>query len=287
MIDEQTVWDDIWPIVERLIAATLAEDPQAIRPLLLPGGQAADALDLYGFVVFDILLKTILGRERLGLVRAIEADGGQAIFIEYAWPDPAAGRGYTAVDVVAVRLERAAGGWLVDEINPAAVDLPLNSARAAGILAGTQAMSEAGKLPAEPWVLPVALYAGALQLPLAPGAAADAVEAALLPGLQARSFGLRPQLFGRRLWRDFVAAARPELDRPAVWAAAVEFIIGEQSGREQTQAAVGRAYRAPLGGVAGRVKHITRALAITGRDDRYSDFVTTEIVYNTESNPKR
>ena len=169
MIDEQTVWDDIWPVVERLIAATLAEDPQAIRPLLLPGGQAADALDLFGFVVFDILLKTVLGRERLGLVRAIEADAGRAVFIEYAWPEPAAGRGYTAVDVVAVRLARAADGWRVDEINPAALDLPLNSARSAGILAGTQAMSEAGKLPAEPWVLPVALFAGALQLPLQPG----------------------------------------------------------------------------------------------------------------------
>ena len=285
MIDEQTVWDDIWPVVERLIAATLAEDPQAIRPLLLPGGQAADALDLFGFVVFDILLKTVLGRERLGLVRAIEADAGRAVFIEYAWPEPAAGRGYTAVDVVAVRLARAADGWRVDEINPAALDLPLNSARSAGILAGTQTMSEAGKLPAEPWVLPVALFAGALQLPLQPGAAADAVEAALLPGLQARGFGLLPQIYGRRLWRDFVAATRPELDRPAVWAAAVEFILSEQGGRTLTQAAVARHYRAPLGGVAGRVKHIMRLLAITSHDARYSDFATTEIVYNTESNP--
>ena len=285
MIDEQTVWDDIWPVVERLIAATLAEDPPAIRPLLLPSGQAAEALDLFGFVVFDILLKTVLGRERLGLVQAIEADGGQAVYIEYAWPDPTAGRGYTAVDVVAVRLARAGGGWLVDEINPAAADLPLNSARAVGILAGTQAMSETGQLPAEPWVLPVALYAGALQLPLQPGAATDAVEAALLPGLQARGFGLLPQIYGRRLWCDYVAAARPELDRPAVWAAAVEFIMGEQSGRSQTQATVGRFYRAPLGGVAGRVKHIVRTLGIVARDARYSDFATTEIVYNHEGNP--
>ena len=45
MIDEQTVWDDIWPIVERLIAATLAEESQAIRSLVLPGSLAADALD--------------------------------------------------------------------------------------------------------------------------------------------------------------------------------------------------------------------------------------------------
>lgn len=279
MIDEKTVWDDIWPVVEQLIAATVAEDPQTLRAHLLPGGQADDALDLFGFVVFDILLKTVLGRERLGLVRAIEADEGRAVFIEYAWPDPAAGRGYTAVDVVAVRLERADGGWRVTEINPASADLPLNTLRATSILAGTQVMSDEGKLPSEPWVLPVALYAGLLQLPLRPEAMADPVEAALLPGLQARGFGLLPLIYGRRLWRDFRAAARPDLDRPAVWAAAVEFILSEHSNRGETQAAVGRQYRAPLGGVASRVKHIRRALGIEGLDARYSDFQTTEIIY--------
>ena len=117
--------------------------------------------------------------------------------------------------------------------------------------------------------------------------ATDAVEAALLPGLQARGYGLLPQVYGRRLWRDFVAAARPELDRPAVWAVAVEYLIGQQSNRAESQAAVGRFYRAPLGGVAGRAKHIARVLGIQGPDSRYSDLATTEIVYNPESNPKR
>jgi len=283
MIDEQTVWDDIWPVVERLIAGAAAEDAPAMRQLLLPGGQAADALDLFGHAVFDILLKTVLGRERLGLVRAIEADDGAAVFLEYAWPDPGAGRNYTAVDVVAVRLAQQAGAWRVVEVNPASADLPLNSIRATSILAGTQVMSAEGKLPAEPWILPVALYAGVLRLPLQPDAAADAVEAALLPGLQARDYGLLSLIYGRRLWRDFVAAARPELDRPAAWAAAVEFIMGEQSNHTETQAAVGRFYGAPLGGVSGRVKHIKRALGIDGLDTRYSDFATTQIIYNTES----
>jgi hypothetical protein len=284
MIDERTVWDDIWPVVERLIAAAVAEDPQTIRQLLYPQGQAADALDLFGFVVFDILLKTVLGRERLGLTRAIEGDGGESVFIEYAWPDPATGRGYTAVDVVAVRLARGHDRWRVVEINPAAVDLPLNSMRATSILAGTQVMNDEGKLPSEPWILPVALYAGLLQLPLRPEAAADPVEAQLLPGLQARGFGLLPLIYGRRLWRDFVAAAQPDLDRPAAWAAAVEVILGELSNHGQTQAAVGRQYRAPLGGVASRVKHIRRALDIADFDARYSDLKTTEIVYK-ESDP--
>lgn len=281
MIDEKTVWDDIWPVVEQLISAAVAEDAQAMQQLLYPHGQAADALELFGPVVFDILLKTVLGRERLGLTRAIEGDSGETVFIEYAWPDPTTHGSYTAVDVVAVRLARAGGGWRVVEINPAGADLPLNGVRATGILAGTQVMSDEGKLPSEPWILPVALYAGLLQLPLMPGAAADPVEALLLPGLQARQFGFLPQLYGRRLWRDFVAGDDDVdvADRPGAWAAAVEAIMGEQSNRGETQAAVGRHYRASLGAVAGRIKHIRRALGIYGFDARYSDFSTTEIVY--------
>lgn len=280
MIDEQKVWDDIWPVVERLIAATVAEDPQAIRQLLLPGGQAADALDLFGFVVFDILLKTVLGRERLGLTRAIEGDGGQSVFIEFAWPDPATSdRSYTAVDVVAVRLEQVAGDWLVAEINPASADLPLNNMRATGVLAGTQVMREDGSLPTEPWVLPVALYAGILQLPLQPGAAVDPVEELLLPGLQARGFGFLQLINGRRLWRDFAATGPDAADRPGAWAAAVELLLGEQSNRAETQAAAGRHYRATLGAVASRVKQIRRLLDIQPFDERYTDLKTTEIVY--------
>ena len=282
MIDEKTVWDDIWPVVERLISATVAEDPQTIRQLLYPGGQAANALDLFGYPVFDVLLKTVLGRDRLGLTRAIEGDGGQAAFIEFAWPDPATQGSYTAVDVVAVRLERTGDGWRVVEINPASADLPLNSLRATSILAGTQVMNADGKLPPEPWILPVALYAGLLQLPLQPGAAGDPVEELLLTGLQARQFGFLPQLYARRLWRDFTGVAENGFDpagNPGAWAAAVELIMGEQSNRAETQAAAGRHYRASLGAVAARSKDIRRVLGIDGLDPRYSDFSTTEIVY--------
>jgi hypothetical protein len=281
MIDEQAVWDDIWPVVEQLITATLAEDPQTIRQFLQPGEQAADALDLFGHTVFDILLKTVLGRERLGLTRAIEADGGRAVYIEYAWPDPeSADRSYTAVDVVAVRLNHTGGQWQVAEINPASADLPLNTLRATGVLAGTQVLADDGKLPSEPWLLPIALYAGLLQIPLQPGAAGDSVEALFLPGFQARQYGFLPQIFGRRLWRDYrVSAGFTQADQPPAWAAAVEYILGEQNNRDQTQAAVGRHYKASLGAVSARVKHIKHALGISGLDGRYTDLQTTEIVY--------
>lgn len=283
MIDEKAVWDDIWPVVERLISATVAEDTPTIRPLLYPNSQAADALDIFGFPAFDILLKTVLGHNRLGLTRAIEGDDGRAVFIEFAWLDPESGSGYTGVDMVTVRLDAvgAASDWLVTEINPTNADLPLNGPHATSILTGTQALSEDGKLPSEPWVLPVAFIAGSLQLPLTPGAAADPVEKLLLPGMQARKFGPFSQIYARRLWRDFVATGG-EIDpaeRTGAWAAAVEVIIGGQSGRKETQATVSRHYRVSLGGVANRVNHIRRALGIDGLDARYSELISTEIVY--------
>jgi hypothetical protein len=278
MVDEKTVWDEIWPVVEQLITATLAEDPQTMQRHLLPGEQAAEALDLFGFPVFDILLKTVLGRERLGLTRAIEADEG-FVFIEYAWPDPDDGeRRYTAVDVVTVRLGPAAGGWRVADINPANADLPLNALRAAMILAGSRDLLENG-VPSEPWILPLTLYAGVLQLPIRPEGAADEVEQLLLPGLQKRQYGLLSLIRGRKLWRDFRAAVDPNLERPEAWAAAVETILGEQTTREQTQAAVGRDYRASLGAVSSRSKQIKAALGITGLDERYSELQTMQIVY--------
>lgn len=296
MIDENTVWDKIWPVVEQLITATLAEDPQTMQRYLLPGGQAADALDLFGFPVFDILLKIVLGRERLGLTRAIEADDNR-VYIEYAWPDPAeAGRRYSAVDVVSVRLAgQEDGAWLIEEINPAAADLPLNAPRAATILAGSSDLLKEDQIPNEPWVLPLTLYAGVLQLPMRTDAMADAVEEALMPGLQARQFGLLSQINGRRLWRDYLAvsrrdyravsggddraAAAPALDQPAAWAAGVEFILGELTKKEQTQASVGRPYHVSLGAVSSRAKAIKAALAIADVDDRYSELQTTQIVY--------
>lgn len=280
MIDEQTVWSDVWPVVERLITATVAEDSRTIESLLLPNDQAAEALDLHGFVVFDILLKTVLGRERLGLVRAIEANDGRSVFVEYAWPDPdSPDRSYTAVDVVTVRLDRAGDGWLVAEVNPAGADLLLNGLRALSVLAGSQVLSEDDRLPGEPWVLPVALYAGALPLPLRPEAMADEVEELLLPGLQQRKYGLPAMISGRRLWRDFQAKARPDLEELASWAAAVEYILSEQSRHNDTQAAVGRYYSVSLNRIAPAVRQIKRALAIENLDARYSELITTEILY--------
>jgi hypothetical protein len=280
MIDQETVWREIWPVVEDLIQATLAEERQGIKRLLVPGQPAAVLYDLFGLLVLDILLKTVLGRERLGLARAIETENGRYVHIEYAWPDPAVtDASYSAVDVVSVQMQHYRQQWRVVDINPANTDLPMTEARAQTILLANQ-MDEL-----EPWIIPVALFAGALPLPLQPSALQDPVERLFLPGLQQRTFGVVSLVGGRRLWRDFLKKAKPELSQPAAWAAAVEWIMNEQTLREVTQAAVGQHYQVGLPAMLPRIRQIKEWLKIQGLDERYSPLGTTRVVLPDREQP--
>lgn len=280
MIDQETVWQEIWPVVEGLIRSTLAEERQGIRQLLVPNQPAATLYDLFGLPVLDILLKTVLGRESLGLARAIESDKGRYVHIEYAWPDPAATENrYTAVDVVSVQMQRYRHQWRVVNLNPANTDFPMTEPRAQAILLANQADE------LEPWILPVALYAGALPLPFQPAALGDPVERLFLPGMQQRSFGIVSLVGGRRLWRDFLKKAKAKVAQPAAWAAAVEYIMNEQSLREVTQATVGQHYQVNLPAVASRLRQIKERLQIQGLDERYSPLGSARVVLSDKELP--
>lgn len=280
MIDEQTIWDEVWPVVENLIQATLAEDATAMRTLLAEDGTAAAMLDLFDIYVYDILLKTVLGREQLGITRAVETENGRFIHIEYAWPEPGSEKNsFTANDVVTATLTQVDGRWRVVNVNPSTIDLPLTGGRARGIIATGQSLSEEGKVPGESWVLPFALYGGLLKMKLRPEALADPVEELLIPGMQERSYGVMALVNGRSLWRDFKAANNPALDKPAAWAAAVEFIMSELELRNLTQAAVAKNHQIPLSKMVPRMKQIKKALNVQKNDERYADLQSTQIVY--------
>jgi len=281
MINQETVWEEIWPVVEEFIKATLAEDAERAGALLLPGSIAAETLDLFDIYVYDILLKTVLGRSSLGLSRAVETENGRFVHIEYAWPEPdSTGYSYTANDVVTVTLTCTTGKWLIQEINPSAIDLPLTGARARGILATGQNLNDEGKVPGEAWILPFALYGGLLKMKLRPAALADTIEALLLPGMQERRYGMMALVYARRLWRKFRNSARPQLAKPAAWAAAVEYIMGELEMRELTQAAAAKNYQVNLSQMVPHMKLIKRSLNIQKMDERYSDVQAPQIVVN-------
>ena len=277
MISEETIWEVIWPVVAQAIEATLAEDEAELASLVVEGEQAADALDLYGFLSFDILLKTVLGRSSLGLTKAVEMENGRFIYIEFAWPD--ADNAVTAVDLVTVCLTQQNSSWHIVEINPAAVDAPLNSQRAQVVLTNDRLLKDADQFASEPWILPFVLYARLLQLPLQNVSQLDAVEKLLLPGLQKRGFGLMAQIYGRRLWRDFLPLKQPNLTNPAAWAAALEYLIAEQHKREVTQAAVSKQYHTNLAAMVPHIRKITKTVDLQKEDARYSDLHTLQIEY--------
>jgi hypothetical protein len=278
MVSEETVRTSVWPVAEALIAATLEEDDASIQSLLVPGSEAAILHHLFGFVVFDLLLKTVLGRNQLAVTRAIKTEQGKYVHVEFVWPDPDTGEAnYTAADLVSVQFGRYKADWRVVAVNPAATDLPLTEARAQDVLLAVQ-RAEGGQLPQEPWVLPVALVAGSLPLQLRDEALAEPVQALLLPGMQERRYGILSLVGACRLWQEFKQAAGPDIKKLAPWAAAVEFIMSEQGLREQTQAAAGKPYGVGLAAMLPRIRQIKETLAITGLDARYSILSRRQIV---------
>ncbi|MEZ4514597.1 MAG: hypothetical protein R3C62_22220 [Chloroflexota bacterium] len=277
MISQEQLWQTIWPIVEQTLHATVAADHAHIQTHLQPASPAAALHDLFGATGMALLLKTSLGREDVALTRAIHTDEG--VFVEYAWPVGKNGRSQTtAADLVTVQLQPASNQWHIHNINPASLDTPLTTARARGVLMSNRALVSAQGLPTEPWLLPVAFFAGSLQPPLRPQALADDIERLFLPGMQQRGYGAPLLLRGRQLWRDFVAAAQPPLSKPAAWATAVEFIMSEQDLREITPAAVGKHYRTTLAKITPRVREIKQLLQIAGQDERYTDLQATKIM---------
>ena len=288
MITQEKVWQDIWPIVESLISGTLDEDDTAIRNTLWARGEAAQLHEMFGHYVFDILLKTVLGRGNLSVTRAIETDNGKFVHIEYVWPDPDTPEpgGYTAADLVTIKLRRYRKTWRVVSINPAAVDFPLTEARAAGILANTKELTPTAGLPAEPWILPIALYGGALQITLREAGLKDEVERTFLTGMQAKAYGVLSLLGAQRLWRDLREQSPSPIatEETAAWAAAVTFIASEQALREQTQASVAQAFGVSLVQIAPRVRHIKEALRLTeGLDERYTAVQSEKIVLQNDN----
>lgn len=89
--------------------------------------------------------------------------------------------------------------WRVESINPAAVDLPLTEACVAAILMNTSELTSNGVLPAEAWILPVALFGGALQINLREAGVSESVEREFLLGMQSRGYGLL-SLLGHAGW---------------------------------------------------------------------------------------
>jgi len=278
MIDEETLLNHAWPAVAALIEATLRQDEPTAVAQLAPNSPAAELLELFGLEVFDILLKTVLGQEQLELTQVVEVP--ERLFIEFAWAEPEFSQDSLPADrAVSVMVRLRNGRFRITDVNPGGLDLLLTEARARAVLATAKILSRRDELPAEPWILPLALFAGFLPLPLRPAALADAAEAQFLPGLQQREYGVMSLLRARRLWRDFKQVNPLPAGSPALWAAAVEWVMGEQNSRQMPDTAVAAAYNVPPAKLMQRAEAIHKALRITGLDERYTDLQTIDVLY--------
>ena len=184
---------------------------------------------------------------------------------------------YSDCFTVSVLLAPRNGRFFVADVNPSGLDLLLTETRARAILATSKILSRRQDLASEPWVLPLALFGGLLPLPLRPKALADSVESLFLPGLQQREYGVLSLLRARRLWRDFKAIHPLPVGRPAGWAAAVEWVMGEQSLWPMPETAVAEAYDVLPATLSAQAEKIKAALGITGLDERYADWQTLDV----------
>jgi Flp pilus assembly protein TadD len=73
----------------------------------------------------------------------------------------------------------------------------------------------------------------------------------------------------RSLWVDFCARRQPRVQKPAVYAAAVEYTLSRLASRSLTQAQLARRYGVTARAIAARYEEICEALALEPGDPRY------------------
>jgi Flp pilus assembly protein TadD len=73
----------------------------------------------------------------------------------------------------------------------------------------------------------------------------------------------------RSLWVDFCAQRQPRVQKPAVYAAAVEYTLSRLASRSLTQAQLARRYGVTARAIAARYEEICQTLALEPGDPRY------------------
>lgn len=270
--------EKIWPQGRQLIIAVLERDDKAIRRQLDPHGSVLQLYKLYGLTALEILLKTLLGRMQVGLAQAI-AGADKYVYVEYVWLDGLADveTEYDHNDIVTLRMRQYRKQWRVSDINPSDATRWITSATARGLVA-EQRLENDGEIPQSVEILPLTLLAGMLTLPLQSAELRDPVEKLLLPMMQTHGFGAQGLVGALRLWRDFCKRGKPDLSRPAVWAASAELIMTEQAMIETTQAAVAKAYNVSMTKLFAPTKMIKQRLKIDDVDERYSPLTAHNLI---------
>lgn len=246
LLDEllQELWDTAGPLqeaqlegedamaltraVRQALRAIAEGDEATLRPMLAPRGFVPMYLELFGIKGLQRLTDVMDGVPTTG-VRAkhqlLPKDGG--IFTTASWGQ---GNDRHAAGLVAFKNEQEA--WEISDIAPPEP--------------ATHAVARA--------------FEKASHLGWATGNAPDPVEARLRAAVQEVGYGVHDTIDLFRLWRDFKAAADPDLSQPAIWAAGVELADARYRNEDVDVKVLAKAYGVFPRAIEGAADQIDEAL---------------------------
>ncbi len=249
----------IWQAAQEFILATQRGDP-TLRSWLLPGGDAALLLDIYGEAALLTLMREYREKEHVVLVRGSAGPGKGAVHrVEVAWTEGKK-QPFTAEDVFTLQLRRVRRKWLVEDLWPGRMEKcpSLDMARAAAAELGERT---------EPALL---FLAGALPLPEEGTGELDDVEMLFVAGMDAHSFSPLEVMRAVRMWRNYREQAQPVYRQPALYAAAIEYLICLLGFYSDTLKSIAEYYGVPARSIRERADAIRDCLQVVYFDPRYS-----------------
>ncbi len=248
----------IWQAAQEFVLATRRGDP-TLRNWLLPAGDATLLLDIYGEAALLTLMREYREKDQIVLVRGSAGPGKTVHRIEAAWTQGPK-QPFTAEDIFTLQLRRVRRKWLVEDLWPGRMEKRPNLDQVRTVVA------EMGERT-EPALL---FLAGALPLPQEGTGELDDVEMLFVAGMDAHSFSPLEVIRAVRMWRDYREQAQPAYRQPALYAAAVEYLICLLGFYEDTLKSIAEYYGVPARSIRERADAIRDCLQVVYFDPRYS-----------------
>ncbi len=256
------------PVARQFVEAVKGLDESAISPLLMPDSEADWAFRLFGLGPLVFLLYVHLECEDFVLPR-FGRRSQEEVGVEVGWVVGEDENGRAVYDprrVCTLTLRRHEERWRVADLNPAPLDAQISVPQAQGLL--KQIVSE-GKGDNPIW-FPLGVLTGAFQLKRLGQEPLDDVEILFVHGMESSAFGVPEILRAVRLWREFKDKAQPSYRRPAVYAAAVEYIMVLFGFYGDSQIQIARRYAVSPSSISSKWHEIETVLGLSQFDTRYS-----------------
>lgn len=255
-------------IVRHFVQALKVQDEAAIAPLLMPDGEADWAFRMFGMGPLIFFLYMHLECDTFVLPR-FGRRGRNEVLAEVGWVTGADGEGRAVYDprrVSTLTLGHYEGTWLIADVNPGPLDVPVSVPQAQDLL---MRVAEEGR-GGDPLFFPHGVLTGAFQLKRLGTEPLDDVETLFVRGMETSEFGVPEVIRAVRLWREFKERAQPRYRRPQAYAAAVEYIMVLFGFYRDSQADIAERYDVSPSSISSKWLEIERVMGLSQFDPRYS-----------------